>query len=160
MPRIRQQNVYLYRRQETFIVLSTAILKYIYNLFEQKYWIASNLGVRHSVWLLSRSLALHISMHVMATLDGGSTFWWISTPRCIFIHMKPTKGTSLVISASFEPLHIFHRRFVRAVRESEKREIKKIKIKIKIDVIFHTYGERQLHSRLQQILAHSEISAT
>ena len=37
MPRIRQQNVYLYRRQETFIVLSTAILKYIYNLFEQKY---------------------------------------------------------------------------------------------------------------------------
>ena len=35
MPRIRQQNVYLYRRQETFIVLSTAILKYIYNLFEQ-----------------------------------------------------------------------------------------------------------------------------
>ena len=64
-------------------------------------------------------------MHVMATLDGGSTFWWISTPRCIFIHMKPTKGTSLVISASFEPLHIFLRRFVRAVRESQKREIKK-----------------------------------
>ena len=31
-------------------------------------------------------------MHVMATLDGGSTFWWISTPSCIFIHMKPTKG--------------------------------------------------------------------
>ena len=37
MPRIRQQNVYLYRRQETCIVLSTAILKYIYSLFEQKY---------------------------------------------------------------------------------------------------------------------------
>ena len=39
--------------------------------------------------------------------------------------MKPTKGTSLVIPASFEPLHIFIRRLVRAVRESEKHEIKK-----------------------------------
>ena len=38
--------------------------------------------------------------------------------------MKPTKGTSLVISASFEPLHIFIGRLVRAVRESEKHEIK------------------------------------
>ena len=38
-----------------------------------------------------------------------------------------TKGTSLVIYASFEPLHIFHRRFVRAVRESQKHEIKKSK---------------------------------
>ena len=44
------------------------------------------------------------------------------------------------------------------MRESQNREIKK-KYK-KIDVIFHTYGERQLHSRLQPILAHSEISAT
>ena len=45
--------------------------------------------------------------------------------------MKPTKGTSLVIPASFEPLHIFHRRFVRAVRESQKREIKKKLKKVK-----------------------------
>ena len=73
--------------------------------------------------------AISLDLDVTATLDGGSTFWWISTPRCIFIHTKPTKGTSLVISASFEPLHIFIRRLVRAVRESQKGEIKKKKSK-------------------------------
>ena len=36
VPRIRQQNVYLYRRQQTFIVLSTAILKYIYIIYLNK----------------------------------------------------------------------------------------------------------------------------
>ena len=39
--------------------------------------------------------------------------------------MKRAKSTSLIISASFEPLHAFLRRLVRAVRESEKPEIKK-----------------------------------
>ena len=44
--------------------------------------------------------------------------------------MKLAKGTLLVMSASFEPLHIFLRRLIRAVRESQKREIKKtLKIK-------------------------------
>jgi hypothetical protein len=60
----------------------------------------------------------------MATLDGGSTFSWVSTPMCIVIHMTPIKGTALVISASFKPLHVFLRRVVWAVRESQKRETK------------------------------------
>ena len=62
--------------------------------------------------------------------------------------MKPTKGTSLVIPASFEPLHIFHRRFVRAVRESEKHEIKK-KIKKNADslrYISHIWREATAQS--------------
>ena len=57
--------------------------------------------------------------------------------------MKPTKGTSLVIPASFEPLHIFHRRFVRAVRESEKHEIKKKnKKKRRLTTLYFTHMAR------------------
>ena len=95
------------------------------------------------VW---QAISLHLD--VTATLDGGSTFWWISTPRCIFIHTKPTKGTSLVISASFEPLHIFIRRLVRAVRESQKGEIKKKKVKNKAErrYISHIWGEETAHT--------------
>ena len=78
---------------------------------------------------------------------GGSTFWWVSTLECIFIRVKPTKGTSLVISASFEPLHDFLRRFVQAVRESQKRRIKKKKLK-KVDkrYISHIWGEATVNT--------------
>ena len=86
--------------------------------------------------------AISLDLDVTATLDGGSTFWWISTPRCIFIHTKPTKGTSLVISASFEPLHIFIRRLVRAVRESEKHEIKKKSKKSRLTTLYFTHMAR------------------
>jgi hypothetical protein len=55
--------------------------------------------------------------------------------------VKPTKGTSLVISPSFEPLHDLLRRFVRAVRESQKREIKKSKKKADRRYISHIWGE-------------------
>ena len=59
--------------------------------------------------------------------------------------MKPKKGTSLVISASFEPLHDFLRRFVRAVRESQKREIKKSK-KPDRRYISHIWGEATVNT--------------
>ena len=61
--------------------------------------------------------------------------------------MKPTKGTSLVISASFESLHVFLRRLVRAVRESEKQEIKKSKKKqTHVRYISHIWREATAQS--------------
>jgi hypothetical protein len=59
--------------------------------------------------------------------------------------MKLTKGAASVISASFEPLQVFVRRLVRAMRESQKREIRKNK-KTERRYISHIWGEAAVHT--------------